>query len=137
MSGFAMELVDAASVARIEAVYSFVGEDASGSFGILPGHARFMTCLSVGLARFRHAAGDWRYLAAPGATLYFVDNTLHLCTRRYLLDDDCERIARALTEQLLAEEESLRNVKKSLARLEQAMLKRLWTLGKDASPLAI
>ena len=43
---------------------SFIGEDDSGSFGILAGHARMMTMLGFGLARFR--AGG-RRLGVSGA----------------------------------------------------------------------
>ncbi|MDD5036206.1 MAG: F0F1 ATP synthase subunit epsilon [Methylococcaceae bacterium] len=131
MNGFTLLLRDSSSVTRLENVHSFLGEDASGSFGILAGHARFMTCLNFGLARFRLAADPWQYLAMPGAVLYFADNCLNLSTRRYFLDRDYERITEALSRQLLAEEESLQDVKKSLAQLEQEVLKRMWRLGQD------
>ena len=130
MTGFILILRDSSSVTRIENITSFVGEDASGSFGLLPGHARFMTCLEMGLARFRRLGEDWQYLAQPGAMLYFKDNVLNICTRRYFLDTDYDRITDTLTRQLLAEEESLREVKKSLAQLEQEILRRLWRLGE-------
>lgn len=129
MTGFSLLLRDAATVTRIDNVASFVGEDPSGSFGILPGHARFMTCLEMGLARFRRQGEDWQYIAQPGSVLYFKDNALNLCTRRYFLDTDYDRITDALTRRLLAEEESLREVKKTLAQLEQEILRRLWRLG--------
>ena len=129
MKSFTLILRDATSAKRIEAVLAFVGADASGSFGILPGHARFMTCLALGLARFRCQDGDWQYLALPGGVLYFHDNILSLSTRRYFIDADYGRITAALTRQLLAEEESLWEMKKSLAQLEQEVLRRLWRLG--------
>ena len=62
-------LRDSSSAKRIDGVVSFVGEDASGSFGILPGHARIMSILELGLARFRRADEPWQYLAMPGAVL--------------------------------------------------------------------
>jgi F-type H+-transporting ATPase subunit epsilon len=126
---FTILLRDASTATRIDGVASFVGEDASGSFGLLPGHARFMTNLELGLARFRRHHEPWQYLAMPGAVLYFKDNLLSVTTRRFFLDDDYERIAAALTLQLVAEEESLREVKQSLVQLEQEVLKRMWKLG--------
>ncbi len=129
MTSFPLILRDSSTATRIDGVVSFVGEDASGSFGILPGHARFMTILELGLARFRRADAAWQYLAMPGAVLYFKDNLLSLSTRRYFLDQDYERIIDTLTKQLLAEEEALREVKQSLAQLEQEVLKRLLKLG--------
>jgi len=131
LNSFTLILRDSSSVTRIDGVASFVGEDASGSFGILPGHARFMACLELGLARFRRHDGVWQYIAMPGAVLYFKDNLLSLCTRRFFLDDDYERITDTLTRQLLAEEEALREVKQSLVQLEQEVLKRLWNLGQE------
>jgi F-type H+-transporting ATPase subunit epsilon len=101
-STFILRLQDATRAEEITGVASFVGEDASGSFGILAGHTRMLTALIIGLARFR--IGDaWRYLAVPGAVLYFQDNVLTLSTRRYLLDDDYMRISQSLQQQLLAE----------------------------------
>lgn len=129
MNTFTLTLLDATQTQRIDGVTSFVGEDASGSFGILPGHARLMTVLVFGLARFRTTAGDWRYLALPGALLYFSGNELSLGTRRFLLDDDYERISAALHEQLLAEEQTLDDIRKSLHRMEEQLFRRLWDMG--------
>jgi F-type H+-transporting ATPase subunit epsilon len=128
VNSFTLILRDATSAKQIDRVASFVGEDASGSFGLLAHHARFMTCLDIGLARFRCQESDWQYLALPGGVLYFRDNKLTICTRRYFLDGDYALITDALTRQLLAEEESLRDVKKSLAQLEQEVMRRLWRL---------
>lgn len=131
MSTFTLLLQDATRSERIDAVASFTAEDASGGFGVLAGHARMMTTLVTGLARYRHADGDWQYLAMPGAVLYFRDNTLTLCTRRYLRDSDYQRISRALREQLLAEEEKLRATRDSLRRMEESLLKHLWEIGRQ------
>ena len=131
MKGFTLILRDSATATRIEEVASFVGADASGSFGILPGHARFMTCLELGLARFRRKDEPWQYLAMPGAVLYFKDNVLSLSTRRYFINPDYERITEALTLHLVAEEEALREVTQNLVQLEREMMKRLWRLGVD------
>jgi len=114
-------------------VTSFVGEDASGSFGILAGHARMMATLMIGLARFRTGDGTWQYLALPGAVLYFHDNVLTLSTRRYLQDSDYMRISEALQQQLLAEEEDLHVLKESLHRMEEEILKRLSELGRKGA----
>jgi F-type H+-transporting ATPase subunit epsilon len=130
MNGFTLVLQDATHTERIPDVISFVGEDTSGSFGILANHARFLTCLVIGLARFRLQEGSWNYLALPGAVLSFSDNVLTLTTRRYLVDQDYTRISEALQQQLLAEEEKLRAMKDSLRQMEENILKRLWQIGR-------
>ena len=133
MKSFTLRLQDATHAEEIAGVTSFVGEDASGSFGVLAGHARMMTSLIIGLARFRVGNEAWQYLALPGAVLYFHDNVLTLSTRRYLLDDDYMRISQALQQQLLAEEDKLHTMKESLHHMEEEILKRLWKRGrKDA-----
>lgn len=130
MKSFTVRLQDASQSHDIAGVTSFVGEDATGSFGILPGHARMMTSLITGLARFRVKEGPWNYLALPGAVLYFYDNLLTLSTRRYLLDKDFMRISESLQQQLLAEEAKLHDMKQSLHRMEEEVLNRLWEIGR-------
>ena len=130
MKTFAMHVQSATQYECIEGVTSFVGEDESGSFGIRARHERMATALSYGLARYQLQPGIWRYLAFPGGILYFVSNELHISTRRFLHDEDYERISAGLLEQLLKEEEELRAIKESLHRLEQEMFRRLWQMGR-------
>jgi len=127
---FTLHLQSAACYERIEGVSSFVGQDASGSFGILPGRARFMTVLDYGLARFRLPDGKWHYLACPGAVVSFAEDQLFLNTRRYLRDDDYERVSELLTGQLAAEEAELKSVKDNLQRLEHELFRRLHQLDR-------
>jgi F-type H+-transporting ATPase subunit epsilon len=131
LNTFCLELHDSTALQRFDDVYSFVGTDASGSFGLQAGHARFMTVLSFGLARFRSAAGAWTYLAMPGAALYFESDRLWLGTRRYLLDDDYGRISTLLREQLRREEQETEQTRASLRRMEEELLRKLWQMGQE------
>lgn len=131
MKPFRLRLLDATATKLVDDLISFVGEDASGSFGILAGHRRMMTLLLPGLARYRIEGQPWIYLAHPGALLYFNDNLLTLSTRHYLLDEDYTRINRALHEQLLAEEEKLIGIKQSLRHMEQWVMRKLWEMGRQ------
>lgn len=110
---------------------SFIGEDASGSFGILGGHARMMTILQLGLARFRIANGDQRYLATSGGVLYFRDDELTVCARRIFVGDDIETIGNLLQKKLLREEQQLDELKGHLRRIEEQMLRRLTQLQRQ------
>ena len=130
MKAFTMHVQSATQYEHIEGVTSFVGEDESGSFGIRASHARMMTALSYGLARYQLQDSSWRYLAFPRGILYFVDNALYISTRRFLHDADYQRISAGLLEQLLKEEEGLRTIKESLLRLEQGIFRRLWQMGR-------
>ena len=130
MTAITVELLSPQRNERIDDVRSFVGEDASGSFGILPGHERFLTVLELGLARYRTGANGWQYLAMPGAVLDFDADRLVLATRRYLRDDDYARISRLLGEQLAHEEAQARATRESLYRMEEELLRRLWESGR-------
>jgi F-type H+-transporting ATPase subunit epsilon len=133
MSCFSLRLQDATHSEAVEDVVSFVGEDSSGSFGIQAGHGRIMTSLSFGLARFKVRSGDWTYLALPGALLYFDNGILTLSTRHFVLDDDYQRISEVMRETLLSEEAELKDLKESLRRMEEEVLRRMWQLGQAGS----
>ncbi|MCB1732749.1 MAG: hypothetical protein KDI21_19935 [Halieaceae bacterium] len=131
MTGFLVSLQSATQSERLEQVASFVGEDASGSFGLMRGHARFVTSLVFGMARIRYLDGRREYLALPEAVAYFEGDVLTLSSRRYLRDADYSRISRRLRDELLQEETQLVEIKHSLEQMERAMLVRLWRLGRD------
>jgi len=132
MTGFNLQIQDTSHAAHYEGVTSFIGEDDSGSFGILPNHARMMTALVMGLSRFRIGEQNWLYIATPGALIYFYDNRLTLSTRHFFIDEDYMRISTALQEQLLEEETQLHMQKQSLRRMEEEVLKRLWETGRTS-----
>ena len=71
MNTFKIRLQDATHAEEFAGATAFVGEDASGSFGILARHEPIMTSLVIGLARFRIGTNAWQYLAMPRAVLYF------------------------------------------------------------------
>lgn len=135
MKTFSLHVQSATQYECIDGVTSFVGEDQSGSFGLLARHGRMMTALSYGLARYRLKDDNWHYLAFPGGILYFTNNNLHISTRRFLHDTDYQRISTGLLEQLLKEEEDLRTIKDSLCHLEQEMFRRLWQMGRSGMKL--
>jgi F-type H+-transporting ATPase subunit epsilon len=116
MSSFVLNLLATDQAQRIEGVTVFVGEDASGSFGIQAHHARFMTTLVFGLVRFKLAKADWQYLAVP------------ITTQHFLLNSDLESISLLLQQQWLVQENEVQATRDSLKRMEQAMLKRLLSL---------
>jgi F-type H+-transporting ATPase subunit epsilon len=133
VTGFTLLLQSAGQHERIEGVTSFVGEDDTGSFGILPGHARMIAVLTYGLARFRAGPEPWVYVALPGGVLYFVRNELRISTRRYFKDSDYRRISGGLLDRLLGEEEEIRATRESVYRLEQEMFRRLREMARRAA----
>jgi len=131
MNTFRVQFLAGDRAQAIDGVTSFVGEDPSGSFGLMAHHARFMTVLSFGLARLRAGDGPWQYVGLPGGLAYFVDNELRVSTRRFVTGGDAAAIAGLLTQQMLAEEQALARTRRKLRRLEAQMLERLAQLGQE------
>ena len=128
MKTFAIQLNSTTRCEMIESVASFVGEDSSGSFGIMASHARMITFLRFGLARFRLAGRETEYLALPGGLLYFVNNELRISTRQYFRSRNYDQMTAMLDRQLHEEEEGLKAIKDSLRRLDESILRRLLNL---------
>ena len=128
MKTFALHIESSGRSELIDSVVSFSGEDDSGSFGILAGHAPMITVLKLGLASFRTAKSANGYLAITGGVLYFHDNALHISTRDYSLGEGCDRITAVVLTRMKAEEENLSAMKQSVRQLEEELLKRLWEL---------
>lgn len=131
MNTFRVQLLATDRGQTIDGVVSFVGEDASGSFGLMARHVRFMTVLTFGLARLRTADGSWQYAGLPGGLLYFVDNELRISTRRYVLGSDAAAIAGTLAQEILTEEQALAQTRRKLRRLEAQMLERMAQLDHE------
>jgi F-type H+-transporting ATPase subunit epsilon len=129
-NSFSVHLQGTTQYEQLDSVVSFVGEDASGSFGLMCGHARFVTTLVFGLARLHYADGRQDYLALPEAVVGFDQDRLTLSTRRYLRGDDYTLISQALREELVQEEQTLTELKHSVEQMERAMMLRLWRIGR-------
>lgn len=135
MSAFVLHLQSTTQYERIDGVASFVGEDATGQFGIQASHERFITSLRRTLARFRHSGGSWQYLALPGGALYFNRGELHISTGRYARGSDYRQMRSMLRERMLAEEKGFDELRSSVRRLEHEMFRRLFELQRrGASP---
>jgi F-type H+-transporting ATPase subunit epsilon len=125
MNTFRVHLLATDRSETIEGVAHFVGEDGTGSFGMMAHHARFMTVLVFGLARLRMVDNSRRFVGLPGGLLYFIGNELRISTSRYLLGNDAGAIADALAQQMLAEQKALAQTLSKLHQLEAQMLQRL------------
>jgi F-type H+-transporting ATPase subunit epsilon len=80
-------IAEANNVAHVRA------EDESGAFGILPGHADFLTALAVSVVSWRDQDGTVHHLAVRGGMLE-VNNgeAITIATREAVADDDLHRL---------------------------------------------
>jgi F-type H+-transporting ATPase subunit epsilon len=76
-------LVDDGTVSSLRA------EDSTGSFGILPGHADFMTSLAIAVVSWRQADGSPRFCAVRGGILTVTaGREIAIATREGVVGDD-------------------------------------------------
>lgn len=125
MKSFSLKLLSPTRTEEVKDVVSFVGKDATGSFGILPDAARRIAVLTLGLAQLRHASSETEYLALPGGLLYFVDNVLQISSEDFVRDTNFEKITAVLEKKRKEEEGSVSEIKRSLHRLDEEIMKRL------------
>ncbi|RXV66407.1 F0F1 ATP synthase subunit epsilon [Roseovarius sp. A46] len=83
-----LRIVTPLSVVVDGAVDSLRAEDASGSFGIRPGHAPFLTALAVSIVSWK-TAGLERFCAVRGGVLSVTGGTdIAVATREAVAGDD-------------------------------------------------
>lgn len=131
MADFTLNLFASRQSERFENVQSFVGEDASGYFGLQANHLDFMTVLVFGLARFRSQNSAWQYLALPSGLASFQGNELTISTRYFLIDTDFDKISKLLEQRALKEQEMIRSTRESLRGMEQLVLKKIRELKRN------
>ena len=133
MKTFALELINSLQSQTFGNVTHFIGADNSGSFGILAGHAPLVAVLRYGLARFLDENGSWLYVALPGGVLRFTKNRLTVTSAHYFLGADRDKLAQQLAEAMQAEDLDVHNARATLARIDQALMRRLAELGQTES----
>lgn len=132
MRTFELELLDSRGADRFNAISQFVAADASGSFGILAGHADMVAALRYGLARFVDGTGRWHYASLPGGVLRVAGGRVSVATVRYFLGEERGAIIRQLQEELAREDSEVHTARATLAEIEHSLLRRLGQLSGAA-----
>lgn len=111
--------VDEADVLMLRA------EDASGGFGILPGHAPFLTALEMSVLGWARADGVRHYCAVRrGVLAVTADRDVEVATREAVLGDDLATLDQTVLERFhdeMEEEQATRteNVRLQLNAIRQ------------------
>ena len=80
-------VIDTGDVAHLRA------EDESGAFGVLAGHADFLTALAPSVVSWRDARGNEHHVAVRGGMLEVRGGeTIAIATREAVADDDLHRL---------------------------------------------
>lgn len=125
MNTFVLNLQSLNCDIQIEGVQSFIATDMSGRFGLQAKHEDFVTILSAGLARYRDNKKNWHYIAQPGASLVFENNSLTLSSTQFIVSDKRDEILAAMDKAWAALDEDKASTKRNIAHVEQAMTRKL------------
>lgn len=133
---FSLLLLDGLAVRRIDDATSLVAADASGQFGILPGHEPLVTVLEAGLFRYRRASlPDWTHGACVGGALRCARvagrTEVSIVSARILQDAEPEALQTRLEQALQRESIWRVSTRESRQRIDTALWRRLKRLGQE------
>lgn len=125
MPGFSIILCTPTQRELIPDVQSFRGKDLAGSFGILPHAYHRLTVIKSGLAQFKRVDQQVEYLALPDGVLDFKDNQLFLAVTKFYRSSSFDEITQLLKKNIQAESEEIQEIRRTLNRLDQGILKKM------------
>lgn len=100
--------------------------DASGSFGIRPGHADFITVLSLGVLSWQDAAGAAHHVAVRGGVLRVSGGQeVEVATREARAGDDLAALAGEMLAEYARRDEEDARLRTRAARLHAAAIRQL------------
>ena len=115
-----------ALIADLDNIQYIRAEDDTGAFGILPGHANFLTALAISVLSWRDASGADGHVAVRGGVLR-VDNgeRVEVATREALIGDDLYALETTVLSSFRADEEAETRARSTAAQLEQAAIRHI------------
>ncbi|MCB2078644.1 MAG: F0F1 ATP synthase subunit epsilon [Novosphingobium sp.] len=109
-----------------ETVRSFRAADASGSFGIEPGHADFLTVLPASVVDWRSEDGVWHHCAVRAGVLTVSRGcNLAIAAREAVLADDLKSLEAAVHAARVEEAETNRRARAEQMRFHTYALRQI------------
>ncbi|MCB9994594.1 MAG: F0F1 ATP synthase subunit epsilon [Hyphomicrobiaceae bacterium] len=113
-------------VVDVDGLTAFQAEDASGSFGIQPGHVDFLTTLSVSVVRWTDKKGINRFCAVRNGVLTVSGgNDIALATREAVRGDTLEALEPTILERFHTEIEEERHSRVESTRLQLIAIRQI------------
>lgn len=107
-------------------VIALRAEDASGGFGILPGHTDFLTSLAISVVSWRRHNGAVRYAAVRGGILSVTGGQdIGIATREAVLGEDPLRLEQDILASFHTAEEAARIEHVEQARLQLSAIRQI------------
>ena len=113
------------SVVLNTAVSALRAADASGWFGLLPGHENFITLLSPCLLTYRDESGVEHFAAADGGVLFLEGEKVVIVTREAAAADRLEDVAGVAEAMLRNRRAQERTARTEFAELQTSLLREL------------
>lgn len=104
---------------------SLRASDVSGSFGILPGHADFLTRLAVSVVSWTTPEGASRYCAVRGGSLTARAGHIAIATREAVTGDDLATLDREVLERFRVEMDDERVEHVETTRLHLSAMRQI------------
>lgn len=109
-----------------EGVLVVQAEDASGSFGILPGHADFLTGLEASVVNWKSSDDRRHYCAVRHGVLTVSGGSeVAVATREAIVGDDLATLHETVLERFRADLEAERNEHVAATRLRLAAIRQI------------
>ena len=113
-------------VVDVADVVSFRAADASGDFGILPGHVDLLTVLTRSVIRWKQADAAWRYCVLQGGVLTVEGGkTIRIACRKAIAGPDLARLEHGVRAQLEAETDAARGARVAQTKLHAQAIRQI------------
>lgn len=114
------------SVVLDEDVHHVRAEDETGAFGILPGHADFITTLDISVITWRNHSDEEHNIAVRGGVLTVRNgNLVEVATREAVGEDTLRQLGRAVLARFREEAQAEEASRVSSTRLHLATIRQL------------
>ena len=113
-------------VIDVDDVQHLRAEDETGAFGILQGHADFLTVLAISVITWRDEQDQEHYVAVRGGVLMVrKGDTIEVATRAGIAGDDLEALQREVSAWFRDEAEAEEESRVSAGRLHLAAIRQI------------
>jgi len=115
-----------AVVVEADSVHHVRAEDETGAFGILQGHADFLTVLTISVITWEDQTKAEHYVAVQGGVLMVRDGeTVEVATRQAVAGDDLDTLRNEVLTRFRDEAEAEEESRVSASRLHLAAIRQI------------
>ena len=101
-------------------------EDDTGAFGILRGHAEFLTALTISVVSWRDQAGAEHHVAVRGGMLVVSGDAITIATREAVADGNLDRLQREVLARFQQREDEEAIARTDAQRLYLAAMRQIY-----------